>query len=329
MSVQLDYAMYSARKRDEAMEASLQQVLHARYGLVSVESREALHGFYGEIWEAARGNERFIIKLDRSPKHQSILHRNLPVLPHLWKHGLRCIPQVLKTHDDALSIPFMGGTLVVFSHVPGYAMREDQHSLLFDCLAKVYDVPVSTNLWHETFDFHIEREVALYITALSTFPHEAARSLAAFFRTKIPQISRYASRLQYFSFRCARDRGNFVITHGDPRRNTLVSDGKAALIDWDDPLYAPPERDAWLFLDRREELHLFEEAMADYNQPYQLRSERLAFYCYYMFFQYLRESLACFFDMQGEIGPWVVEGTVRGFFSHPFMEALYIVADWL
>lgn len=329
MSVQLEYAMYSARRRGAALELSLREVLRKRYGLISVESREALQGYYGEIWEGTRDGERYIIKLDRSPKHQRVYHRNLPVLPHLWRYGLRCIPQVLRTYDNALSISFMGGTLAVFSYAQGEPMQEDQHPLLFDCLAQVYDVPVPLNLWHETFDFRIEREVALYITALSSFPHEAAHSLAAFFRSKVPLLSRYAARLQYFSFRCTRERDHFVITHGDPRRNTLVHNGKATLIDWDDPLYAPPERDAWLFLGRKEEMRLFEEALAAHGAPYKLRNERMAFYCYYMFFQYLREGLACFFDMQGEVGPWLVEESVRAFFSHPCLEALYLVADWL
>lgn len=321
--------MYSARRRGVPMQIALREVLRARYGLESVRNRETLNGFYGEIWEAVKDGQRYVVKLDRSPKHQITLHRSLPVLPHLWRHGLRCVPRVLDTQDGALSISFMGGTLAVFSQVPGDPMQEHQHALLFDCLAQVYDVPTPANLWHETFDFHVEREVALYITSLSTFPHESARSLSAFFRTKVPMLSRYAARLQYFSARCRRDMDGFVITHGDPRRNTLIHEGRASLIDWDDLLYAPPERDAWLFLDRKEELPLFEEALAAHGMPYRFRNERLAFYCYYMFFQYLRESLACFFDMQGEIGPWIVEETVRGFFSHPALEALFIVADWL
>lgn len=321
--------MYSARVNTPQLEKDLQAALWEHYGMESIQSRDGLRGFYGEIWEARRGDARYIVKLDRSPKHQMVLHRNLPILPHLWKHGVRCLAQVVETKEGRLSLTFADGVLVVFTHLPGTLVGEEGHALMFDAMARIYDVPPPAFLWHETFTNRIEREVALYITSLSTFPHEAARSLSAFLRTKIPLISRYAARLQYFSARCEKERDGFVITHGDPRRNTLVEGEHAGVIDWDDPLYAPPERDAWLFLDRREDLRLFEEALARHGMEYHFRVERLAFYCYYMFFQYLRESLSCFFDMQGEIDPWVVEQTVRAYFKCPVMESLYIVADWL
>ena len=76
--------------------------------------------------------------------------------------------------------------------------------------------------------------------------------------------------------------------------NLIVSGDKYYIVDWDEPILAPPERDAWnmLFYEGKEWAGcIFQKALRDNGIRYTLRSERLAYFCYYYFFFYLTEYL--------------------------------------
>ncbi|MFQ9992376.1 hypothetical protein [Ruthenibacterium lactatiformans] len=91
-------------------------------------------------------------------------------------------------------------------------------------------------------------------------------------------------RLQHFAALCRKDTSHFYITHGDAGGNFFVSGDKAFLLDWDDVLLAPPERDAWVMGFRDWARCLFQRSLREQGIEYSLKPERLAYYSYYMFF---------------------------------------------
>ena len=65
------------------------------------------------------------------------------------------------------------------------------------------------------------------------------------------------------------------------------------LVDWDGVLLAPPERDAWVMGFREWARSLFCESLLRNGIEYSLRPERLAYYCYDMFFFWLTWLIRC------------------------------------
>lgn len=322
--------MHSLKKRDNGFALQLQQCIDAHYPALNARIHPSpKNGFYGEIWELHSQQERFIVKLDTSSRHQRVYDRNLPVLPYLWDQGVRHIPRIVPTCEGALRVYFAEGVLVVFSYVPGEHLQVGQHEdLLFDGLTRVYRVPPPDFLAREHFSPQAERDVSIYLTTLTTFPHQAASDIARVMRDNLPLISQAATRLQYFAARCMGDDSGFLLTHGDPKGNGLLHEGQVSLIDWDDPLYAPPERDAWHYLTSAGAVDSFNEALSHNGIHYTLRQERLAYYGYAMFFQYLREGLACFFDMFSQIDPQCIVDMLKTFFSSTALEPLWIMESW-
>ena len=104
-----------------------------------------------------------------------------------------------------------------------------------------------------------------------------------------------AERLSHFANLCKTDYSHFYFTHGDAGGNILVTDEKYYIIDWDEVMYAPPERDAWVMSCREWAMNAFNDSLNQNGIDYKLRNERIAFYCYHMFFQYLNELLNDFF----------------------------------
>ena len=79
------------------------------------------------------------------------------------------------------------------------------------------------------------------------------------------------------------------------------------IVDWDYPLLAPPERDAWVMCSRDWAREAFQNALAQNGIAHILRKERLAYYCYYFFFFYLTAYLDGFtrFDTAREIEAYI------------------------
>ena len=62
----------------------------------------------------------------------------------------------------------------------------------------------------------------------------------------------------------------------------------------DNPLLAPPERDAWVMCSRNWAREAFQNALRQNGITYALQPQRLAFYCYDFFFFYLTAFLDTF-----------------------------------
>lgn len=100
-----------------------------------------------------------------------------------------------------------------------------------------------------------------------------------------------AARLAHFAARCRQHPAAFYLTHGDVGGNFFVGNGRNYILDWDEVMYAPLERDAWVMGCYDWARRLFNDTLQANGIDDRLCPERLAFYCYHMFFFYLGEFL--------------------------------------
>lgn len=88
---------------------------------------------------------------------------------------------------------------------------------------------------------------------------------------------------------------------------------KHYIVDWDEVMYAPLERDVWVMCCHAWARELFDNTLREHGIAYQLRPERLAFYCYHMFFFYLDEFMEClpFWDMSERVQGYLEDGWIE------------------
>jgi hypothetical protein len=132
-------------------------------------------------------------------------------------------------------------------------------------------------------------------------------AILALLKNKREEIDVNARRLRHFSEICAGDESGFAFTHGDAGGNVLVRGGNYRIVDWDTPLFAPPERDAWFCLHLPWAMQAFHGALRQNGIGYTLRPERLAYYCYHMYFYYLNVILDAHFALGGMVTAYLAD----------------------
>jgi hypothetical protein len=70
------------------------------------------------------------------------------------------------------------------------------------------------------------------------------------------------------------------LTHGDAFGNIIMNVDKLSIIDWDDLILAPLERDVWFFADNEEVIKIYSE---NFNN-FEVNIDVVKYYVYYRFF---------------------------------------------
>ena len=257
--------------------------IKSEYG-IGVESAEpAKRGFYGETWRLEAVGSAYFLKIVYPPEHKYVYERSFHILRRICDSGVEFVSRIVKTTRGALSARFDGAVLGVFEWIDGVNMEtEETKPFEYQMLAKVYTVkPDGLNIPRENFSGN--NSYAFY-TRWNALEDEALLSLFDKHRAKIEYR---AARLKHFAGVCRRDATNFFITHGDAGGNFFTGGGRNYLVDWDNPMLSPPERDAWFCMSFDWAAPAFHEALRSNGINYALRRERLAYYCYDFFFYYL------------------------------------------
>lgn len=244
----------------------------------------------------------YFVKLDYSP-HRDIYERSFPVVEYLCNSGIDFISKVVKTTDGRLFTRFDGAVLGVFEWIDGENTQTNESKIPeFRMLARVYDTPYEgLPLSREDFS---SKSVDTFYTQWNILKDEAVNALLEKNRAK---IEHRAGRLRAFSDLCRGDTTNFYISHGDAGGNFIAGAQRNYIVDWDEPLLAPPERDAWVMCSYEWARDAFHEALRQNGIAYTLRPERLAYYCYHYFFFYLTSYL----DALPLVGPEQLEAYIE------------------
>ena len=280
--------MYGNTPRDNKYTTRLLNFLNREYGLSASKITPAKRGYYGETWRV----DDYFIKLDYS-FHKEAYCRSFPVLERIIDYGINCVSAPVKTINGALYLQFDNAVLGVFRWINGDNIQNEETKFAeYNILAQVYTVP-NNNLPmpHITFDTGI---ADLFFHQLSQLDNKPLLQLFDEYKS---DLLHRRSRLEKFARLCETQQDHFYITHGDAGGNIIKSGDKFYLVDWDDPVIAPPERDAWFCMNLDWATQAFNNSLANHGISYTLRPERLAFFCYHMYFAYLTFYMNTYFEL--------------------------------
>ena len=282
--------MYNLEQHDTDYTNRLLDFIRHEYGIESTAIAHAKRGFYGETWKVDTLNHSYFVKLDYSDAHKHIYERSFSVMEHLYNHGIDFISRIVKTMDGRLSSRYNGAVLGIFDWIDGENIETDETKIPeYQMLAKIYTVPIN-GLSIPCIDYSGKSADKFF----KQWAALADKEICLLFEENRAKLEDRAARLKHFAGLCKGDATCYVITHGDAGGNLIVSGDRYFIVDWDEPILAPPERDAWNMLcyEGKEWAGcIFHKALRENGISYILRPERLAYFCYYYFFFYLTEYL--------------------------------------
>jgi hypothetical protein len=289
--------MYNNIHRDSEYLNCLKDFIHKKYCINAIAIKPAKRGYYGETWQLETVNNLYFIKLDYFPRHQKLFQNSLSVVEYLCNNGIDFINKIVKTCNGELYSIFNSAVLGVFEWIDGENIETDNTKIPeYQMLCKIYPL-TKQGLDIPNVEFSDDMAIRFYEKweKLKDAPsNEANDAVHSIFEQHSEKLSHCALRLSHFASLSQKNKADFYITHGDAGGNFFVGNGRHYFVDWDEVMYATLERDAWVMCCRDWARKLFNNTLRENNIQYTLRPERLAFYCYHMFFHYLGEFLEDF-----------------------------------
>jgi len=288
-------------QRNEQYFTRLTRFIQQEYDLVAISVQPAKRGYYGETWRLDTINKSYFLKLDYFDRHKAKYQNSLAVVEYLCDSGIDFISRIVKTTKGELYVQFELAVLAVFEWIDGENIETDAtKNPEYQMLGKIYpltkpgfEIPI-IEFSDDMAKIFYQKWEALKATEQS----EDNIAILTLLEQSRGILKHRASRLVHFASLCKVDKSHFYITHGDAGGNFFVGKGRQYIVDWDEVMYAPPERDAWVMCCREWAVKLFNDVLKQNNIQYELRPKRFAFYCYHMFFLYLNE----FFDDFVQLG---------------------------
>lgn len=209
-------------------------------------------GTVAETWVATCRDGRRFVKVVPIGRDSPALERSLPLQVRLSNAGFTAMARPIPVVGGALAVRRDEHVVVVFEWIDGLATHDYPFEAYVDLVASLHSTTIDAGNAVETF--------AVDTTALvGPFVERARRdrrldALTESVGTILDQLGpsldediREAHRIRLVL--AARNDVCRVMTHYDAANNVLVRpDGSLVLVDFDDLLLAPPERDTWKHL---------------------------------------------------------------------------------
>lgn len=280
---------YNSEIRTDKYINKLCDFINEKYDMKITNIQPTKRGFYGETWKINSLNQSFFVKIDYSQSHKHIYAQSFQIIEYINNQGIDFISQIVKTKSGQLYTHFNDGILGVFQWIDGINLDEIGNDIRFEeykMLANIYKIKTD-NISISIENFKGESSNLFFNIWGNMEKTDLVSKHLEIYR---PLLEHKAKRLSYFSQICKNDNSGFVITHGDSSRNIIIGKEKCYMIDWDIPLLAPPERDAWLSSSKWGE-QTFNYILKENGIDYELKAERLSYYGCYSFFMYLIEFI--------------------------------------
>jgi spectinomycin phosphotransferase len=291
------------RSEDAGAMDRLAALLDSRYGLAVERLEPAPRGWTGETFIAdIHSQGRVFVKVYPKERLPPTAAAALSALAEMHRLGMAELSRPIPTTSGALHARLGDDLVVVFEYLDAV-----QYPFTFggerlgDLIARVHQQTerVASPIARETFEPPYADELARTLARARQEPasDELRRGLRRYLDGQAAAIADGWAAFGEIARACRAARLELVLTHGDWPFNLLQSaDGAIHLIDWDELLLAPAERDTW-----------FAGAEPAFWRGYRLRragqAESGLATAYYVHNRYFEELLGFSQDVLGHDAP--------------------------
>jgi len=288
------------------------------YGFELTGVSPAPRGFAAETYYVETKAGTYFLKIMHNPRRQSLFINGLMVQEALIKQGIDFIPRVIPTVDGQLFFKKDGAVWGLYTVVPGKQSYEFDRGDAFEKLARIYEASTRIPqkdcfLWEQ---FHIglvdayEKQLKEFFSADVT--GEEAKEVKALLIPHRDVLENCGEDARKAAAACLAEEEPFYLTHSDFPGNIMVAeDGRQYIIDFDEAIFGPLERDGWMAIVREnEESRIWLDVMQKAFPGYKPNRTFIRYYVYERFmadlFDFIRQLL---YNSDGEYRRRIVHST--------------------
>ncbi len=241
----------------KSMKVAIQNTIQKEYGIGIKSIAKAPRQFVAETFVVTtKENKKLFCKVIDKPLFIPQVIASLPVLQNIHVLGYTKINYPIATQSGDLYVLYDKILIVLFNYIDAKQSYEFDNYQLGKLLAEVHQLTpqITARVPQEDFSFKHKESFADKLQEIITSHSKDAlqtrlRVLLRNHREYI--LGCYANFIKLGEF-CKNQDYDMKITHGDAPGNILVKDSQTLyLVDWDDILLAPAERDVWFLRKNR------------------------------------------------------------------------------
>lgn len=236
---------FRINRNDEYLQ-ELKKILCENYNLKVKKIKEASRGVDGETWDIYLDNNQIVfVKIGYLKDHIQRIKKSVNAIQYMQEHGIDNINKIIRDNKGRNYVEFNNGVLVAFEYIEGQIDFDIPYTRVIENLIKIYKLGDNQIIQRE--DFEVEEIINNLNKAIISIKSSNATKLKNMIDLYNLQIQQDVSNLLKLQ-KSINKKGKKFITHGDCCVNIMEGKEKDYIIDWDDAMMAPIERDCWFFM---------------------------------------------------------------------------------
>lgn len=279
-------------------QANLKRILTKHWNLQITALTDAPRQFVAKTFFVKTENKTYFCKVIDKPLFIDGVVNSLPALVNIHDLGYTKINYPIPTVSNDLYVKEAGTLTVLFNFIDAPQNYDYDNTILGKTIAEIHKLSpqITTPIKHEQFEF---KHASEFMDKLGQLSSEAGRdeistNLHKLMNANYSTIVRAYKQFQIVAENCSNSELDSVITHGDAPGNVLVkSPDDIYIVDWDDILLAPAERDLWFMIDKQDFGDGYTTEIPEYN-PNQVTLD------YYLLSRYFNDMVEYWAEILGD-----------------------------
>jgi len=278
----------------------LTNLIRDNWGFVVSSITDAPRQFVAKTYFVNTDHGKFFCKVIDKKLFIPAVIKSLPTLKEIHCLGLDRINFPIPTVTNELFAIHDGSLVVLFNYIDAPQSYDYDNAELGKLLAEIHKLSqkVKAETQNETFMFKhadIFEERLASLAQLESIDVDEQSASKLLQRSYDDLITLYKI-FQNLALTCQKKSWQMVLTHGDAPGNILVkSPDDFYIVDWDDILLAPAERDLWFLIDKDDFLEGYKLGRKDF-----VVNEVAA--QYYLLSRYFNDLVEYWAEIFGESG---------------------------
>jgi len=227
------------------------------------------------VYHVETDTKHYFLKIRKGTPHLSFLQ-----IPHyLRQNGSQNVVAPIPTQTGDLYTSVDDYALILYDWIHGTSawditLSDEQWQTWGTIMRRIHDTPISTSLSaivpSETFISKWNNIVTQvnHLVKTQTFHDPIRQELANYWNDHQAIIDRCYARLQEIGHQLQQQSFQFVICHADIHQANIMIDEqkKIHIVDWDEVIIAPKERDLMFFVEDGHASHIVEAFLKGYGE---------------------------------------------------------------